>query len=132
MDYAVRALLELALAGRGEYLSSSDIAQRQNIPLRYLRRILSKLISEGVLAAREGAGGGVCLARKCADISVLDLTDMFQGGIELSDCMYRRQPCENRDSCPLRRRIMKVQTSLTAELNAITIADLLDDIKAGK
>lgn len=129
VDYAVRALICVTLAG-GEPVSSSDIAASQKIPLRYLRRLLTRLRSAGFLTAREGAGGGVTLAVSPRRITLVKLAEIFQDGLELSDCLYRGKPCENRAGCPLRRRLKKAEAELTASLSKVTIAALAADLTA--
>ncbi len=50
--YAVRALAELALAGRGEKLPVSEIARRQCILPRFLERIFRELRRSELLCSR--------------------------------------------------------------------------------
>ena len=131
-DYAVRALMEAALAGKDKHISSSLIAKKQNIPLRFLRRILSKLISAKYLKAKEGVGGGVTLNKDSRKIKMLSLIKLFQGKIELSECMFRKQICQNRKTCPLRARILKIEDKMLRDFEKISIQNLLDDTKKGR
>ena len=129
-DYAARALIETALAGK-RFISSSRIAGKQKIPAAYLRRLLSRLISAGYLEAKEGAGGGVRLARDPRAITLAELLELFQGGIEVSKCLFRKKLCANRAVCPLRKRMKKIESRLALEFKNITLASLVRDVKAG-
>ncbi len=127
-DYAVRALLHLSRNGHG-FISSREISREERIPLPYLRRILQKLREEDLITAREGAGGGVKMNREPGDIRLNHLIEIFQGRMTLLDCVFRGEICFNVKTCPLRRRIKKIENTVTEELEGVTIASLLDDIK---
>lgn len=128
VDYAVRALVCVALHN-GTAVSSSEIAKSQKIPLPYLRRLLTVLINAGLLRAKEGAGGGVTLAKDPRAITLPELARIFQGDIEISDCLYRGKPCENRATCPLRVRLKQAEDELVKKLEKVTIAELAADMR---
>ena len=129
-DYAIRALLHLAKQG-DRFTSSRKISGDETIPLPYLRRILQRLRKEKLITAREGVNGGVKNIKLPAEIRITDLIRIFQGEVSLLDCVFRKNPCINVKTCPLRRRIQKIENEVLKELEEITIADLLDDLKKG-
>ena len=96
-DYAVRALTSLAKS-RKAFESAREIADNQKIPYQFLRRILQKLIHADLIASKEGFGGGVKLKVKPSKIKVSDIINIFQGSIELSECMFRQETCCNRQT----------------------------------
>jgi predicted ArsR family transcriptional regulator len=61
-DYAIRALLVLA-DKEGEYVSAREIAEEQDIPYEYVRKILQELIKEKMVVSKEGGKGGFRLTR---------------------------------------------------------------------
>jgi Rrf2 family protein len=128
-DYAVRALLEAAKSPKGKFLSSAEISKVQNIPLRFLRKILTGLISAKYLKSKEGAGGGVVLNKKPKNIKLSDIIGLFQHKIEFSRCMFRKKLCRNRQTCPLRKRILKIEKKAITDFENITIQTLLKDTK---
>jgi len=125
-DYAIRAAINLARKP-GIFVSSAEISQEEGIPLQFLRRIMQRLIKEDLVTSREGAAGGIRLKSKSEKIRVLDLVRAFQGEIELSGCMFRRQLCANRETCVLRKRIKAIERGLVEQFGQISIADLLRD-----
>lgn len=127
-DYAVRALLHLSRNGEG-FISSREISREEKIPLPYLRRILQKLREEDLITAREGAGGGVKMNREPEEIQLNQVIEIFQGRMTLLDCVFRNEICFNIKTCPLRRRIKKIENTVMKELESVTIASLLADIK---
>ena len=125
-DYATRALLSLAK----EYISLKNakvIAEEENIPYRFLRRILQKLKKEKYIEAKKGLNGGIRLIRDPAEINVKDLIELFQGEIELSSCMFRKKLCGNRKTCVLRKRIKSIEEDVVKGFENITIHDLLKE-----
>jgi Rrf2 family protein len=126
-DYAIRAIMNLARNDDG-FVSSRDIATAEAIPLHFLRRILQRLIKEELVDSREGAAGGVRLRRRPEKIHLDDIIRLFQGDIQLADCMFRKRICSNRKTCVLRKRIGKIEQMVNDEFAGITIADLLRDL----
>lgn len=70
-DYACRALLELALHWpKKEPLQIQDIAEMQDIPVRYLVQILIQLKRLGLATSIRGKQGGYNLAKAPSQISL--------------------------------------------------------------
>ena len=130
-DYAIRALFVLAKNKDG-YLSVRDIAKQQKIPYEYLRKILRVLIKEKLVESKKGGGGGFHIKTKPENVSIIDVIKVFQGDIELSDCMFRNRICENRKSCVLRKNIKRIEKVVEKEFKGITIAGLLTDMEKGR
>jgi Rrf2 family protein len=128
-DYAIRALLVLG-SRTGTWVSAKTIADEQSIPYQFLRRILQELIRSGVVLSKEGAGGGVSLAKEPDEIRVRDLIEIFQGKVQVSECMFRKQLCSNRANCVLRHEIMRIEQLVSEEFSKLTIGKLLADLKA--
>ena len=133
-DYAVRTLIFLSIQEEGDphYVSVTRLARELGLPLNYLRRICSTLIRAGILETREGAGGGVRLLKKAADITVLELMELLDGPPEISDCTFRKKLCANRKTCVLRKRILAIEETVNQQFAAITIQTLIDDIQKTK
>ena len=52
---------------------------------------------------------------------------IFQGSLEFSHCLYRKELCPDIKTCPLRKKILSLEKRLVKELESITIQSLLDD-----
>jgi Rrf2 family protein len=77
-DYAVRAVLELAMAD-GELVKADRVAEAQNIPRHFLDNILTDLRRAGIVATQRGADGGSRLARPAKDIALADVMRAIEG-----------------------------------------------------
>jgi Rrf2 family protein len=127
-DYAVRALLELAFA-QGDLVSAKEISDKQKIPYEFLRKILSRLIKEKIVISKEGGSGGFQLRLKPSQIKLSNLIQIFQGEVQISECLFRDKICPNRKNCVLRQNILQVERKVVEEFNAITIESLMEQMK---
>jgi len=128
-DYAVRTLLYLALREGTDFVSATILSKELGIPMNFLRRICTSLIKAGILETREGKNGGVRLVKNPADITVLQLIELFDGKTELSDCTFRKKLCPNRTTCVLRRRLLGIEALVVREFAAMTLQALIDDLR---
>jgi len=79
-EYAIKAMLDLALCDDGETLQPiQDIARRQGIPQRYLEQVLLGLKRAGFLHSRRGSAGGYRLAKPAAQITAGALLRAVEG-----------------------------------------------------
>ncbi len=124
-DYAVRAIIYLA-KNRGRFVPSSEISKKENIPLIFLRRILLKLIKGKIAESREGVSGGVKLIVSAKKISIGAIINIIQGKIQLIECMFRGQICENRPKCIFRKKILVMEKNIINEFRQLKIQDLVD------
>jgi Rrf2 family protein len=69
-EYAIKAMLDLALRDPDTLEPIQDIAKRQSIPQRYLEQVLLGLKRVGFLHSRRGSAGGYRLAKPPAQITV--------------------------------------------------------------
>ncbi len=131
-DYAVRALIELAVCD-SEYVSSRSIADSQGLPYQFLRSIMQKLIKAGLVESKEGIKGGLRLNKNPKRIKIVDVIRIFQGDIELSNCLFQKKLCNNRSTCVLRKEINRIEALVEKEFGKLTIKGLIDKInRAGK
>jgi Rrf2 family protein len=79
VDYAMRALAELAIREPEHLLKADQIATSQGIPAKFLEVILNELRRAGLVVSRRGAEGGYRLARDPAEITVADVVRATEG-----------------------------------------------------
>jgi Rrf2 family protein len=123
-DYAVRSLVNLA-ESKGKFVSARTIAQEEQIPIFFLRRILQELKIKKIVVSKEGVDGGVKLNARPKDIHVSRIINIFEGKLQVSECLFRKKLCPQRPRCILRKKIQLIEQKLVNEFNKITIAGLL-------
>ncbi len=123
--YGTRAALELALRyGEGPVIVR-DISDAQEIPVRYLENILNTLRRDGIVASSRGAGGGFRLARDPSAITIGDIVRSLEGPIIIVNCTENGD-CSRAGRCAATRLWGRVGNMLERELDAVTLADLVD------
>lgn len=124
VDYAVRALVELAAAAGDGPMKGGAIAAAQDIPLKFTENILAELRRAGVVASQRGAVGGYWLRIPAADISVADVIRHVEG--PLAD--VRGEPAEAVEyrgaAVPLQDVWIATRAALRSVLETVTIADI--------
>lgn len=79
--YAVRALAELARRGTAP-VPIGDIAGARDIPAQFLESLFGQLRRGGILQSQRGVKGGYTFAREPGDITVLEVVELLEGGLE--------------------------------------------------
>lgn len=115
-DYATRAVLHLARAQKDKLIPTNEIARRQNIPSSFLAKIIAQLSIAGLLHTYRGAHGGVRLARKPQNISLLEVIEAIDGPIQLNVCVGSEDACPFEENCPMRPVWCDVQKELMSKL----------------
>jgi Rrf2 family transcriptional regulator, iron-sulfur cluster assembly transcription factor len=123
-DYAARIVLHLAALGPGAQVQVGEIAQRRLLPPAFVRRVVARLASAGILRTTRGNGGGVRLARPAAQISMLDVVNAMEGGIVLNRCVTAPAACPLAATCPVQRVWADATRGVERHLAGISIAQL--------
>ena len=85
--YALRVLVDLAEHGGGSYLPMKEVANRQEISLKYLERIVPLLTRARLLEGQSGKGGGYRLGRPAEEIRVGDVLRLTEGDLAPVSCL---------------------------------------------
>ncbi len=85
--YATLALFDIAFHSRGEPTQVRQIAERQDIPVRFLEQIFQDLKRAELVDGKRGRNGGYYLKRAPEAVSLADIVRATDGPLELSFCM---------------------------------------------
>ena len=98
--YALRVMIDLAVAPGGEYVALKEIARRQGISEKYLEAIMKKLVEEGLVSGLRGKRGGYRLTREAAAYSVGDILRAAEDSLAPVACQgLDGGRCPRRDKC---------------------------------
>jgi len=118
-DYAIKALVRLALANGDGPVQAREISAYAGIPPKFLEQVMHDLRQGGLVTSQRGKGGGYAIARDPATISfadVIDLIDGSHGGIGRMRSGDRAEPLVE----PVWREVRECTRAI---LRAATIAD---------
>ena len=125
--YALKALLHLAGSAREQPHPVVEIAERGNIPRKFLETILADLKRRGFVISTRGKRGGYRLARPPEQITFGDVIRQLEGPIALFPCAsktaYRKcDDCDDEAVCTLRHVMIEARERMASTLDATTLA----------
>jgi len=124
--YGLRMLLDIALHSEDGPVRIQDIARRRNISVKYLEQIIRALKTAGFIRSKRGPKGGHLLALAPEEIRVGDVVRTLEARPELTECVSHPEICPIAEDCITRRIWSRATESLFRELDAIRLADLLE------
>ncbi len=135
-EYGLRAMVDLASQPVGAVVSTKDIAQREQIPAKFLEQILLALRNAGLLHSRMGLGGGYALAKPAADITLGQIVRVLDGPLAPIRCVsqmaYEPCACPDEKTCGLRLVMSDVRNAISSILDRTTLADVAHRVEAAR
>ena len=123
--YGTRMILDLAQHYGQGAIQLGEIANRQNISLKYLEQIIRPLKEAGFVKSFRGAKGGHILNKPPEEVTVGEVVSLLEGGKTLVNCDKEPDVCNRVDTCVTRFIWMEAATAMYERLGTITFADLL-------
>jgi len=129
-QYALKALGLLASEyGKGPVLIA-DIAERKNIPVKFLETILLELKNNNILDSKKGKGGGYYLSNHPKKTTLASIIRLVGGPIALIPCVSLNfyEKCEDCDeaTCGVNKVMAQTRDATLKILGKKTLADLID------
>lgn len=126
-EYAVRAMLYLAALPPGETASISEIAERQEIPEPFLRKIIQDLAHSELVISNRGVFGGITLARSPGQVTMLEVIEAMEGPIYLNKCLMSSYRCNLLKTCPVHGVWREAQQKLAEVLQSKSLEELAQE-----
>jgi Rrf2 family protein len=128
-EYGLKALIDLASQEDPQTLIQiRDIAERQQIPVKFLEQIMLAMKNGGILRSRAGLGGGYYLARPASEITLGQVVRLLDGPLAPIACVsqmaYERCVCDDETTCGLRLAMLDVRNAIADILDQTTLADV--------
>lgn len=124
-DYAMRAIVEISVAPDGR-AKAEQIASAQDIPLGFLRGILTDLRRSGLIVSQRSANGGFRLARPASEITIAEVVRSVEGPLALVRGLRPTELDYPGATAPLRDVWIALRANLRAVLDHTTIADVAE------
>lgn len=128
--YALRMIIDLAENSSGGYIPMKEVAERQNLSLKYLEQILPVLRSNNLIRGIQGKGGGYKLCKAPDEYTVGEILRLTEGDLAPVSCLEcGAEPCSHADNCRT-IEMWKGYFKLTNDyFDNITIAQLMKNNK---
>jgi Rrf2 family protein len=124
LDYAVRAMVELAASTPGRPVKADEIGDRQQIPSRFLAQLLAELRKANLVASGRGYVGGYWLALPAEQITVADVMRVIDGPLADVHGFAPESFGPPGVAAPTRELWVALRAALRSVLEKVTIADL--------
>ncbi len=128
--YGLRAMLGLARQGADEPVLMEDLAQQEDLSIKYLHALLTKLKAAGLVRSVRGAGGGFILARSPAEIALSEVLHTLEGPLTLVPCVTDKRVCRKTNQCTARGVWRELSNRIEDMLAHISLQDLIDSEKS--
>ena len=124
--YGTRALLDLALHQDGKPVLLKDIAEREQISVRYLEHLITPLIAGGIIRTTRGARGGVSLAKPPEEIRLSEVMQLLEGSVAPVECVNSPGICSRSKSCVTRDIWDELTQAMDGILRSTTLQNLVE------
>jgi len=125
-DYALRALFTLVgNVGKGP-TSVREMAERNDIPRRFLEQIMLELKERGWVRSIPGRDGGFELAKTPDEITMGQVVRHFDGILAPIACVSTThyEPCSQEGVCRFRRVMLDIRNYVTRLMDKATLANV--------
>jgi Rrf2 family protein len=139
-EYGLRAMIDLAAAldshDHPNVVQIREIAERQNIPPKFLEQILLSLKNAGLLHSKMGVGGGYYLAKRADDITLGHIIRVLDGPLAPVRCVsqtaYEACGCPDEAACGLRMVMTDVRSAISGILDHTSLTDVIHRVEAAR
>ena len=126
--YALRVMIDLATHNDENYISLKDIANRQEVSLKYLEQIVSILTRVGYLKSVRGAQGGYRLTKAPSEYTIGDILRTTEGTLSPVSCLEDEEnTCPRVSVCPTIKLWKGLYDVINKYVDSITLEDLVNE-----
>jgi Rrf2 family protein len=131
-EYALRSLINLGIAaevGR-KLVQVSELAESDQLPVKFLEQILQVLKEAGIIESHRGKFGGYRLAQPAKGITIGSVVRLIDGPLAPIGCVsqtaYEKCSCPDEVHCGLRMLMLDVRNAIAGILDRYTLADVVE------
>lgn len=125
-DYAIRIIY--CLCKSGIKMDAKTISSQMHITLRFTLKILRKLGIYGIIKSYKGVNGGYELNVSPEDITLLNVIEAVDGGIQINRCIEEENECNrisHKTECPFHTNFCRINTVLRSELDKVKFSSMI-------
>lgn len=128
-EYALQAVLYLALKPDGVRTSIRDLSKRIQIPHHFLAKILQQLVYKGLLVSQKGPTGGFALAKPPKAITLYNIVEAIDGVEFTTNCILGFPECSGKNPCAVHDTWGSMRDELKAVLMDKNVAQMAREMK---
>lgn len=118
--YAILLILAIAKSGEDNVVTIREISEKENLPLKYLERIVSVLCKSGLVKSWRGSKGGYKLSMPAEKYTLGIIVRTMEGSVT---------PESFEETGPLLSFIKGLCNTVNNYMESVTISDLIEEEK---
>lgn len=119
--YAILLMLSLAKSKEDSTVTMREVAEKENLSVKYLEQIVNVLCKSGLVKSRRGSRGGYRLAKAPDEYTLGSIIRVIEGTVSVEDM--------DDVSEPLMHFWQGFCNTVNNYMDSVTIADLIEDEK---
>lgn len=124
--YALRVMIDLAQHKKDGFISLKEIAERQEISMKYLEMIVGILNRANFVSSLRGKTGGYKLTNAPGDYTIGSILKLTEGNLAPVNCLEgRAHPCSRKKDCLTLPMWAELDQVIDEYVESITLEDLL-------
>lgn len=124
--YAIRVMIDLAEHRKDGYIPLKEIAERQEIPFKYVEAIMTSLSKEGLVEGKHGKTGGYRLVRESNKYKVSEILIITEGDLAPVTCLgCEINNCPRNEKCKTLPMWKNLYSLIKDYFESITLSDLV-------
>ncbi len=127
--FAVTAMVDLGMRYGAGPIALAEISRRQKISLSYLEQLFGKLRRRNIVDSVRGPGGGYCIARDMAQLTVADIILAVDEPIDATQCAGKEN-CKDEEKCLTHDLWANLNARIFDYLESVTLRQLVDNQRA--
>ncbi len=128
-EYALQAVLFLALKPEGEKTSIKELTKHLDLPYHFAAKILQALSRKGLLVSYKGSLGGFSLRKSADKITLYQIIEAVDGLTFMNGCVLGFSECGNDHPCSLHEQWGKMREELKVLLTTKSISQFASEMK---
>ena len=124
--YGTRAMVYLGENFGKEPVSLRELAEEEDISVKYMEQIVPLLKKSGLIRSTRGARGGYVLSRRPEKISLGDILVALEGRWSLVECLTDEKLCDRTHECITYEIWQDIQTAIDRILDSTTLAKMIN------
>jgi len=131
-EYALRSLINLGFAAavKRDLVQVSELAEVEQLPIKFLEQILQTLKEGKLVESARGKFGGYRLARPARNITIGEIVRLVDGPLAPIGCVsqtaYEKCTCPDEVHCGLRMLMLDVRNAIAGILDQYTLNDVVE------
>lgn len=125
-EVGVQSVLFLSTQNPLRLFNALEVSREVGQPKEFVSKMLQILTASGIVASRKGKNGGFFLAKKPADIKLIDIVEAIDGLEVFSNCVLGFPGCSKDSPCPVHDKWGKLRDEAYKMLSENTLEDLKD------